>query len=424
MNLITDKTDKLNGIINIPGSKSHTIRAVVFASMAEGISKIYFPLDSFDTKACVNACTAFGALIKQNQDSWEIHGVHGNIKNPNKVLDMLNSGTSMNIMTGISSLGNFEVVLDGDDSLRSRPMQALLESLIDLGVNAYSINNNGKPPLKIKGPYKGGKTRINGINSQYVTSLLITASLANYDTEILVENIHEIPYIRMTLNWLDEQGIRYEKKDDLTGFKVYGNQSFKSFEKHIPSDWSSASFPICAGLVTDSDILVKGPDINDVQGDKKIIDVLKSMGANISIEENGIRIKKSTLTGRTIDLNSMPDALPIMSVIGCIAKGETIITNVAQARIKETDRIKVMTIELKKMGANIEELPDGIKIKKSRLIGTNLKGYSDHRIVMALSIAGLFSEGKVVIDTAESVGVTFPGYVEKMKALGANYNLV
>ena len=337
---------------------------------------------------------------------------------------MMNSGTSMNIVTGISSLADFEVTLDGDDSLRSRPMKPLLDSLTELGVRTISHNNSGKPPVKIKGPYKGGKAVINGLNSQYVSSLLFTAPLAKNDTEIIVENLHEIPYVYITLKWLDEQNIKYEKKDDLSWFKIYGNQTYVAFDKEIPSDWSSAAFPICAGLITDSDILIKGPDINDIQGDKKIIDLLISMGANIFIEKEGIRVRNSNLKGKIIDLNAMPDALPVLSIIGCYASGETIIKNVAQARIKETDRIKVMSEELTKLGAKIKELPDGLQINKSDLIGNKLNGHHDHRIIMALSLAGIISEGQTTIDTVESIGVTFPNYIDQMKNIGCEFKIL
>lgn len=423
MNLLVNKVSKLTGTINIPSSKSHTIRAVVIASMASDVSILRNPLDSFDTKAAINACAKLGAKIEQNDNEWKIYGTGGKIYKPNDTLDLMNSGTSLNLVTGIGALGDFELILDGDSSLRSRPMQSLINALNNLGVEADSLDNNGKPPIKIKGPIKGGKTTINGINSQYLSSLLIATPLAKNNTEIIVENLHEIPYVLITLKWLDEQEIKYDKADDLSWFKIYGSQKYKAFNKELPSDWSSALFPICAGLITDSEICINGPDINDVQGDKEIINVLKSMGANIEIGNKFLRVKKSKLKGRVIDLNSMPDALPAMSIIGCIADGETIIDNVCQARIKETDRIKVMCEELKKMGADIKEFSDGLKIKKSELKASKLNGYNDHRVIMALSLAGMTCLGETSINTAESIGVTFPNYIEEMNKIGANLRL-
>jgi 3-phosphoshikimate 1-carboxyvinyltransferase len=226
----------------------------------------------------------------------------------------------------------------------------------------------------------------------------------------------------MTLKWLDEQGVKYIR-DGYSYFKIFPNQTYRPFDKTIPADWSSAAFPICAAAVTVSDVLIKGIDMNDVQGDKVIIDYLKSMGTNIAIEPHGIRINGKNMEGKDFDINSTPDALPALAAIGCYANGKTELFNVAQARVKETDRIKVMAQELKKMGADIEELPEGLKIRKSALRGTHVNGHNDHRVVMALSIAGLTAEGKTIIDTAEAVAVTYPDFVETMQSLGAKFKL-
>jgi|TARA_B100001971_G_scaffold179314_1_gene174727 3-phosphoshikimate 1-carboxyvinyltransferase len=422
MELIINKIEKLTGQIEIPGSKSHTIRAVVIASLANGTSKIINPLFSDDTKAAINGCKALGAKIKQQGNLILIEGFNAKPQEPKEKLDMLNSGTSINMLTSIAALGNFKVTLDGDNSLRKRPLQPLLGALENLGVSAKSINNNNCPPIEIQGPIKGGKTEVDCKSSQYVSSLLISCPLIEKDTEIIVKNLCEIPYIKMTLKWLDDFNIKYENKN-LEYFKIYGNQKYNSFEKSIPADWSSAAFPICAAAITQSDVLIKGPDINDTQGDKKIIDYLKKMGADINLEEKGIRVKGKELKGCEIDLNKTPDLLPIMAVVACFAKGETKLTNVAHARIKETDRIKVMHDELKKMNADITELKDGLVIRHKTLKGASLTGHSDHRVVMALSLAGLIAEGKTVIDTAESVSVTYPNYFETMKALGANFGV-
>ena len=325
---------------------------------------------------------------------------------------------------------NFKVILDGDSSLRKRPVKPLLDALKNLGASAKSVNNNNCPPIEIQGQIKGGKTDVNCKSSQYLSSLLISCPLIKNKTIIHAKNICEIPYIKMTLKWLDEFNIRYENKN-LEYFKIYGGQKYDAFEKTIPSDWSSAAFPICAAAITSSNVIIKGLDINDTQGDKKIIDYLKRMGADIKIinnNENGVKINEikiigTQLKGATIDLNETPDLLPVMAVVACFAKGTTKLVNVAHARIKETDRIKVIHNELKKMNADISELEDGLVIRHKPLKGTLVKGYSDHRVVMALSLAGLIAKGKTIIDTAESVSVTYPNYFESMKALGANFEV-
>ncbi len=426
MKLVVEKTEKLEGEITIPSSKSHTIRAVIIASLAEGTSKIQNPLKSDDTMAAVNACKALGAKINmKNEKEWAIEGFNYAPKNPGDILNMANSGTSLRLISGIiAALCDFEIELDGDESLITRPIQPLLKSFNELGAEALSVNNNGYCPIKIKGKMQGGSTEVIGITSQYISSLLLACPLLEQDTKISVIKPNELPYIRMTLKWLDEQGIKYTASDDLTKFTIQGNQKYKAFEKTIPSDWSSATFPLVGAAITQSNVLLKGLDINDVQGDREIIDYLKKMNADISIEEQGIRIKGKPLDGCKLDLNNTPDALPALSVAGSFANGTTTLVNVAQARIKETDRIRVMVEELSKMDVDIKEREEGLIIHKSTLKGNKVRGRNDHRIVMALSLAGLIAEGKTEITTAESVNVTYPTYIQSMKKLGAKMEVV
>lgn len=426
MKLVVEKTEKLGGEITIPGSKSHTIRAVIIASLAEGTSKILKPLKSDDTMVAVNTCKALGAKINmENEKEWIIEGFNHTPKNPEAALNMANSGTSLRLLSGIiAALCDFEIQLEGDESLSSRPMQPLLKSFNKLGAEALSINNDGCCPIKIKGKMIGGNTEIIGVTSQYISSLLLACPLLEKDTEITLVTPNEIPYIKMTLKWLDEQGIKYEASEDLTKFKVFGNQNYKKFEKTIPADWSSAAFPLVGAAITQSNVLLKGLNMGDVQGDKAIIDYLKKMQADIQTEEQGIRIKGKSLQGCELDINNTPDALPALSVLGCFADGTTTLINVAQARIKETDRIRVMAEELGKMNADIKEREEGLIIHKSTLKGNKVRGRNDHRIVMALSLAGLIAEGKTEITTAESINVTYPNYVKSMKTLGAKMTIV
>jgi 3-phosphoshikimate 1-carboxyvinyltransferase len=458
MRLIVNKTEKLRGEITIPASKSHTIRAVIIASLAKGMSRIINPLISEDTKAAINVCQSLGTKIETKDNELIIDGFGNNPKKPSETIDMLNSGASTNLMLSIFAVFGIEATFTGDASLKARPVKPLADALVSLGANINYLEKEGCPPLKISGKIKAGLIKIDGSkSSQYISSLLLSCPLLSQDTEIMVENPTEVSYIEMTLRWLDEQNIKYERdgflyppRSDVNvkthssarrmsppgnvinnsmslpkrlHFKIFGNQSYKPFEKTIPGDWSSATFPICAAALTNSEVLVKGADINDVQGDKAVIDYLKKMGADITIKKDGILIKGTRLKGKELDINATPDALPAMSVIGCFAEGQTKLFNAAQARVKETDRIKVMTKELKLLNADIEELSDGVITRKSGLKGVDVNGHNDHRVVMALSIAGLIAEGQTIIDSAESIDVTYPGYVESMKKTGARFKL-
>ena len=191
----------------------------------------------------------------------------------------------------------------------------------------------------------------------------------------------------------------------------------------VPADFSSATFFLVAAAITGSELTLCGLDYLDTQGDKEVVNILKTMGAEVETGERYIRIRGGVLKGGEFDLNAMPDSLPALSVAGCFAEGETRLVNVPQARVKETDRIAVMCRELKKLGADIVERPDGLIIRKSRLRGCAVHGHCDHRVVMALAVAGLAASGETVVSTAESASVTFPNFVDLMKKLGAEISV-
>jgi 3-phosphoshikimate 1-carboxyvinyltransferase len=411
----------LQGEINIPGSKSHTIRAVAVATMAEGTSVLREALDSADTRSSLEAAKVFGVKIETSGNDITITGIGKKDIPANSFIDVGNSGTTLRIFTALASLYNTPVVFDGDNSIRQRMMTNLFSALEMIGAKVDSSNQ--KCPFTICGPLTGGKTVVNGLSSQFVTALLFAAPLAKNDTEIEVVNLHERPYVKITLDWLDKQGIQYENKG-LEWFRVKGGQSYKSFNERIAADFSSATFALAAAAVTGSELKILGLDFNDQQGDKQVFEYLQRMGMKIDRMADGVVVKGDKLKGIEIDMNDTPDALPAMAVIGCFAAGTTKLLNVAQARLKECDRIAAITKELRKMGANIEELSDGLIIHQSKLKGTEVYGYDDHRMVMSLAIAGMASEGNTIIDTAESVSVTYPTFIKDFNALGARITTI
>jgi 3-phosphoshikimate 1-carboxyvinyltransferase len=411
---------RLAGEILIPASKSHTIRAVAIAGMAEGKSVLRNPLISSDTVSCINGIKEFGAVVDRN-DNLIISGIRGLIRPECNKIDVGNSGTTLRVLTALAALASHPVSFNGDESIRKRPMINLLSALLNLGVEVDSTD--GRCPFTIKGPLKGGKTSVNGISSQFVTALLIACPLAGSNTEIYVENLHERPYLEMTIDWLRKQYIQFENKG-LDWFKIYGGQKYKAFNMPVPADFSSATFSLCAAAITGSEVLIKGLDFSDHQGDKEVFKYIEKMGAQIKHTNEGVLVRGNRLKGIEIDMNATPDALPALAVAGCFAEGKTSLLNVAQARIKECDRISCMATELKKMKAEVQELEDGLIIRKSDLTGTTVSGYNDHRMVMALTIAGMASKGETIVDSAESVNITYPSFVEDMKKIGANIELI
>ena len=419
---LTVRKSRLAGKVLIPGSKSHTIRAIAIGSLATGESLIRNPLLSGDTQAAVACYRALGAKIDTTDSKlWKVIGTGGEIIAQDKIIDVGNSGTTLRIAMGSAALAppGQSITLTGDEQIQTRPVGPLMNSLSDLGARCKSMRNNGKAPVEVTGRLTGGKTSIAATTSQYLSSLLLCTPLASKDTEIDVTLLNEPGYVQMTLDWLDKQGIEYENQE-LRRFKIKSSQSYKAFDVTIPADFSSATFFLCAAALAAEEITLLGLDFSDSQPDKAVVDYLKAMGADISIEPTSVTVKATTLKGTEIDMNKTPDALPAMAVTAAFAEGTTSLVNVPQARSKETDRIKCIAEELRKMSVNIEELSDGLIIRPSRPEAAELDGRSDHRIVMGLSLAGLNVEGECVIDTAEAMSVTFPDYVELMRSVGAN----
>ncbi len=413
MKFITTKSD-INGSIEIPGSKSHTIRALFFASLSKGESKIIKPLFSDDAFSALDACKAFGAMVEKNENVYNVYGFNGKPNTPDNIIDVGNSGTTLRFALSTASLIDGYTIFTGDEQIRSRPIQPLLDALNNLGAQAVCSKNNGKAPVIIKGKIKGGYTKLDSVTSQYLSSLLINSPLFEKDTTIELSTLNEIPYVDITLWWLDKLGIKY-KNNNYKSFYIPGNQKYKSFEQIIPGDFSSATFFLVLAAVSGGTIELKNLDMSDPQGDKLVIKILTDMGSEITFNNNNVIIKGKKLKGIEIDMNSIPDALPAMAVAGCFAEGETRLLNVPQARLKETDRISVMKKELSKMGAKIKELDDGLIITQSKLKSANVHSHDDHRIAMALAVAGLNTEGQTIIDNAQAVSITFPKFSELIK---------
>ena len=413
----------VEGTIRIPASKSHTIRALLISTLAEGDSRLVSPLDSADTRACVEACKQFGAKINKNRDTWTVTGVGSTPGVPEDVIDVGNSGTTLYLATGIAALQKDLVVFTGDSQIRSRPVGPLLDSLRDLGARAESTRNNGCAPYIIGGGLAGGKTQIESQTSQWLSALLLSAPLAKNKSSIDVPLLNERPYVDITLHWLQKQEIQF-RNDNYQQFSIEGAQKYTRFEEHIPGDFSSATFFLCAAAMTRSRIRIEGLNMEDPQGDKAVLAMLERMGCVISYDTAGdvpaIEVIGGDLSGVEIDMNATPDALPALAVVACFAEGETRLINVPQARLKETDRISVMCGELRKLGADIEELPDGLIVSgdpEKPFAGGRVDGHDDHRVVMALAIAALRSQKPIEIETAEAAAVTFPTFFELLEAV-------
>ena len=410
----------LNGAVQIPGSKSHTIRAVAIAALADGTSHILSPLDSADAHAARRVYRQFGACIDELEDEWRVQGIAGNPAVPEDIVDVRNSGTTMRVALGSAALmpGTGLAVLTGDEQVRRRPCGPLAEALNALGATVESTLGKGNPPFVVRGRIRGGEATLEAVTSQYVSSLLINAPLAEGDTVLHVPLLNEKPYVVMTLDWLARQGVRVAYDDSLSEFRIPGGQRYQPVNRPIPADFSSATFFLAAGALPGNRVSCLGLDMTDTQGDKAVVDYLRAMNATVEVEDDCVRVEGGALRGCEIDMNATPDALPMMAALACFAEGTTRLVNVPQARLKETDRIHVMRLELEKMGGRVTELPDGMIIEKSRLHGADVEGHGDHRVIMALSIAATQVEGTTTVHGADAVDVTYPGFGEALRKLG------
>jgi len=424
-----------SGTVQIPASKSHTVRRLLIAALAEGISEIEHPLDSLDTRSCVSVCRALGAEITEHRGCdaaspnpkdergekllrWTVRGIEqGNPHSQNhnvpvamesKYCNVGNSGTTFFLGLAAAALGTTPVEFDGDAQLRRRSAGPLLEALAGLGVSVSFASGggaaNGCAPVTVRGPWKGGSVSLSCPTSQYLSALLLAAPLAlpGAVTEIKVPLLNERPYIEMTLSYLDSQGIPYEAAEDFSCFSIPGGSTWKSVSGPVPGDFSSAAFPAAAAVISGGSVTLLGLERDDTQGDKAFFGFLEKMGCslrwkqvpgkriplgqNISAELEAIGVQSAELffeewqltvtrsgplQGGEFDLNDTPDLLPALAAVACFARGDTALVNVAHARIKETDRIAVMARELGKLGVKTTERPDGLIIHGAGGISKN-----------------------------------------------------
>ena len=420
---------RLGGRVVIPGSKSHTIRALLIAAAATGTSRIVSPLESSDTFACVGVLRQLGVEINEvrldNGDlsALVVNGTGGVFLEPRGDLDCGNSGTTFYLALSLAALQDFPIRLTGDEQLRRRSAGPLLSSLEDLGARVTREGVDSCPPVTVQGPAAGGSTTIECSTSQYLSSLLLAAPLYTKGVVISVPLLNERPYVEITLGWLDSQKITYDR-DGWDRFVVQGGQAYASFERSIPGDFSAATFFLAAAAVTGSVLTLSGLDVNDTQGDRGIVEVLRNLGCEIAVEaatQAALTITgpSGQLAGGTIDLNSMPDALPALAVVGTMCDSPLTLANVPQAREKETDRIAVMTSVLRRLGGEARELPDGIEVAPQQLTGGEADSHGDHRVAMALAVAGLCSKNPVTVTDANVAAITYPGFYQALRTVGA-----
>jgi 3-phosphoshikimate 1-carboxyvinyltransferase len=421
----TISTSTVSGAATTPPSKSYTHRAILAAGYGDRTT-VENPLLSADTRATIRAVEAYGGSVEidDTEHTLEIEGFEGNPEIPDDVIDCANSGTTMRLTTATAGLTDGITVLTGDDSLRSRPQEALLRGIDQLGGRAESTRENGQAPVVIRGPITGGSAAIPGdVSSQYITALLMAGAVTDAGVDITLQTeLKSAPYVDITLEVLDDFRVSARKMS--RGFSVEGFQQYDAGGRYtVPGDFSSISYLLAAGVLAAEDGLTITGAYPSAQGDQAIVDIVREMGGDVEWEQdNGeITATKSELSGIEVGVEDTPDLLPTIAVLGALADGTTTITDCEHVRYKETDRVRAMAEALDKMGAVVEEDEATLTIHggESTLSGATVDGRADHRIVMSLAVAGLVADGPTTIEGGEHVDVSFPDFFDVLDGIGA-----
>jgi 3-phosphoshikimate 1-carboxyvinyltransferase len=395
---------------------------MVLALLADGRSTLRNALISGDTLATLRAIQQLGGDVKVKGDVCMVRG--GELICPEDVIDAENSGTTIRLIAGVASLLPCTTVLTGDESIRQRPMQPLIDALVELGVQCASLEADGKAPLVLHGPNEGKTAHIRGdVSSQFISSLIISSPVKEVDTDVVLTTpLKSRPYIDITLEMIGEFGAECEVLED--SFHIPGRQFYNPIEYVIPGDYSSAAFPLVAGAIAGS-ASVDGLDPKDKQGDKRVVEILKDFGARIDSTGGRMSASSERLRAREVDLADSPDLFPIVCVLATQAKGRTRIYNAEHVRLKESDRIQSTTAFLRMMGAEVKETKDGCVVDgPCKLKGAEVESLGDHRILMAAAVAALVADGETVISDGECYKISYPSFVQDMRALGANMEMI
>ncbi len=396
-------------------SKSHTMRALFFALIARGKSKITNYLDSPDTDRMIDAVRALGGSVDKHLDYIDVKGVGGKLISTKQIINAGNSGLVFRLMTGLSALMDSYTVITGDESIcHRRPIKALLNALESAKAFAKSSLNDDHAPVIIRGPIKAGEYEIEGRDSQPVSSFLMVLSLLSEKSTVRVINPGEEKWLEVTFYWLNKLGLNIEMHGNHT-YRVGGLQgTLESFNATIPGDYSSATYPMAYAFLKHKKIEISGLERKDTQPDREFIDILALMGADVEFSKSKFLFSGvKSFDGIERDVGNCIDCLPLLALICCFAETPSRIYGGSIARNKESDRIFAITKELRKMGARIEEKEDGMIIYPSLLQPASVKSYEDHRIAMTLTIA-LRLAGGGDIDSMKMVNKSYKNFTKDL----------
>ncbi len=414
---VTITPGKLSGSVTLPPSKSLSHRAIICAALCDGISEIDNIGQSEDIDATISAMEALGASIKKDGNRLIVDGTDTlKIEKP-VMLDCGESGSTLRFLIPIALHCGAEVTFTGRGRLPERPLQPFY-TLFDRRGIRYTANE-GMLPLALNGGDISGQIEIEGnISSQFISGLLFSLPLYNFDSEIkVVTPLESKGYVDMTIDVMRQFGVGVSNNNYHT-FKIKGGQQYKSTNYTVEADYSQAAFFLAAGVLG-SFVVCRGLNPDSVQGDREIINILKKMGASVVAEGDGIAAVPSVLHGCEIDAAQIPDLVPIIAVLGSLAKGETVIKNALRLRIKESDRLTSIAQQLNTLGATVIEKNDGLVIEGiGSLSGGTVSSENDHRIAMSIAIASTCCNEEIVLGNSDCVKKSYPDFWKDFAELG------
>ncbi|MCW4006868.1 MAG: 3-phosphoshikimate 1-carboxyvinyltransferase [Candidatus Bathyarchaeota archaeon] len=425
--MIVRRTEALRGEVCASASKAYTQRMLIAAALSQGTSKISNPLLSEDTQAAIRAVTALGAKVKTSQaDCWTVEGAK-ELKGASKPINCGESGATLRFMIPVAALAPTPSTFSLGKGLSKRPVEPLLDCLKQLGVKSEVKTVRGRVSIHVEGGgIQGGKATLPGdVSSQFVSGLMFACPLAKADTALTLSTpLESKSYVLMTENVLSKHQITADIAEDFSKVKIPANQTYKPQDARVPGDFSSAAFLLCAAAVTNSTVTVKNLDFASVQGDKAIMRILQLMGVNGKVCQDSIEITgqgEEGLKVLDVDARDIPDLVPVCAALACYANGVSKIHDAQRLRLKESDRLNSLFVELQKMGAVIEMDESSLTIKgPCKLHGATLDPHNDHRIAMACAVAALGAKGETVIQNAQCVRKSYPQFFTDLRSLGAD----
>lgn len=411
---------RLRATIRPPGSKSITNRALVCAALAEGQSLLSGALDSDDTRVMIEGLRQLGLAVDHDpmRQTIRLDGCGGRLPAASADLWVGNSGTTVRFLTALVTLGQGIFRLDGNQRMRERPIRDLLEALRQLGADAVTELGTACPPVVVRADgLPGGRAEVAGnISSQFLSAILMAAPCARRSVELSVRGeLVSQPYVAMTMRVMEAFGIRVVRSSG-SAFSIPAGQPYRGCRYEIEPDASAASYFFAAAAIAGGSVSVEGLSRASLQGDVAFCDCLEAMGCEVNAQNNRISVTGKRLHGISVDMNAISDTVQTLAAVALFADGPTTITNVGHVRHKETDRLAALATELRKLGAEIDERPDGLRITPRELHGAEIDTYDDHRMAMSLALVGLAVPGVVIRDPG-CTAKTYPAFFDDLERL-------